>query len=370
MEMLRQGRDSTRMREVGTIHRALSMFQVDRPTVSLGLPNIIYVSIPDTSTTCTNLGLPTLPLGWSYRCVDAINLRRIDSHGWIPIDFTSIFQGSPLASLPIDPTNTAVSSNFYVYVTDGRTWAIASLMESERHAPSATRDGGTDAARFEAGNNLALWTTASGLVGYWSFDEGTGTTARDLSGRGNNGNLLPALSPPTWTTGRGGGALRFDGVDDIVSILHSTSLNITGAITIEAWVRRNALDHRHDILGKSGEGYNFFIESSTLQHRLVFQAQDTGGTWRNVGSAANAVPNTNWHHVVVTYERPTVRFYVNGRDWGIGIRDFDMRSTTGPLHIGGMSGWAVFFNGLIDEVRIYNRALTEAEIRANFNATR
>ena len=71
-EMLRQGRDSTRMREIGTLNRSLSMFQVDRPTTLINFPNTIHVSIPSDSPTCDNLGLPTPPPGWSYRCVSCL----------------------------------------------------------------------------------------------------------------------------------------------------------------------------------------------------------------------------------------------------------------------------------------------------------
>ena len=80
--MLRQGRDATRMGNIGTLHRTLSMFQIDRPADSMGLPNRIHVSIPSDLTDCANLGLPPIP-GWVYRCVPAANLRNIDGTGWI-----------------------------------------------------------------------------------------------------------------------------------------------------------------------------------------------------------------------------------------------------------------------------------------------
>jgi len=367
--MLRQGRDATRMREIGTIHNALSMLRIDTPAAHLGLPNIIYVSIPDTSSTCANLTLPTPPSGWAYRCVPAASLRNINGTGWIPIDFTSVFQGSPLPSLPIDPTNTTASSNFYVYITDGRTWVLASLLESERHAPSAARDGGTDSARFEAGTNLALWTTASGLVGYWSFDEGAGTTARDLSGRGNTGTLV---NNPTWVEGRVGRALSFDGVDDAVGVGIGINYFPLPRFTICNWIRTPGLAS-----GMTANG--FFSLTFGLIHRLNSAGQfvvgiDDGTTGHWPTAAPDNLHNNQWHYLCSAFDGVNLHMFING----IHRRPFTVtwqgttRWPTNGVNIGiDNNNSAVWrFNGLIDEVRIHNRALTEAEIRASFNATR
>ena len=377
IEMLRQGRDITRMREVSSINRTLSMFQKDRPTVSMGLANRIHVSIPDTSTTCANLGLPTLPLGWEYRCVPIADLRRIDGNGWIPINFTTMFQGSPLASLPIDPTNTTASSNFYVYVTDGRTWVLASLLESERHAPFASRDGGTDPARFEAGTNLALWTTASGLVGYWSFD-GTGSIAnnqeaglRDMSGRDNHGTASNAnATGMAFVPGRVGTAISFDGVDDRVALGRRPILHISRAVTQEAWVRPASFVEIGIII-RNGLGLDLQYSMLVGTNRsLVFHWFD--GLFRNVGTLPNLIPLNEWTHIVAVREaNNNIILYING------VAKANQMGTQetgggGDINIGSTQpgGAGQDFHGLIDEVRIHNRALTEAEIRTHFNATR
>jgi len=370
MEMLRQGRDSTRMREIGTLHRAISMLRIDTPAASLGSSNTIHVSIPDTSTTCDNLGLPPPPPNWSYRCVTAENLRNINGTGWIPVDFTSMFQGSPLASLPIDPVNTVDSGAFYVFVTDGRTWTLASLMESERHAPSAARDGGTDAARFEAGTNLSLWTSASGLVGYWSFDEGAGTTARDLSGRGNTGTLV---NNPTWVEGRVGRALSFDGVDDNLEIGDRPSLNFHGTqpFTIEAWVRPAVANHSGMIVSRYNGGIAGNYSLSFGAGRLAMLLRRAVSPWHIVGTTVSTA--NVWHHVVGTYDGSHMHLFVNGSSDAVPMAadlspSHSIRVLVGAqLHMNSPTG---FFNGLIDEVRIHNRALSAAEIRTIFNATR
>ena len=366
--MLRQGRDSTRMREIGTLNRSLSMFQVDRPTTLINFPNTIHVSIPDTLSNCGNLGLPIIS-GWSYRCVTPLNLRNTNGTGWIPVDFTTMFQGSPLASLPVDPVNTVASGAFYVFVTDGRSWTFASLLESERHAPSAARDGGTDFARFEAGNNLSLWTSASGLVGYWSFDEGTGTTARDLSGRGNTGTLV---NNPTWTTGQVGGALSFDGVDDFVNVGIGTHYFPLPRFTICSWNRTPGLAP-----GRTQNG--FFSLTFGLIHFLNSSGQfsiwiDDGTTLHPFAVTPDNLHNNQWHHLCSIFDGTHLHMFVNGisRRSDPFAWQGTTRHPTSGVHVGiNSNNLAVWiFNGLIDEVRIYNRALTEAEIRANFNATR
>jgi len=369
-EMLRQGRDSTRMREIGTLHRAISMLRIDTPAAPLGSSNTIHVSIPSDSPTCDNLGLPLPPPGWVYRCVSAANLRNIDNTGWIPIDFTVMPRGSPLASLPVDPVNTVASSNFYVFVTDGRTWTLASLMESERHAPSAARDGGTDFARFEVGTNLSLWTSASGLVGYWSFDEGAGTTARDLSGRGNTGTLV---NNPTWVEGRVGRALSFDGVDDFIEIGDRPTLNFHGTqpFTIEGWVRPAVAGHSGTIVGRYNAGItgNYFL--TLLNGRLNLLYRPPEPPWNITGTTI--LTANVWHHVVGTYDGSHMRLFVNGSSDAIPVAPGLAHNVNIRVLIGARlsnNTPTVFFSGLIDEVRIHNRALTEAEIRTIFNATR
>ena len=204
------------------------------------------------------------------------------------------------------------------------------------------------------------------LVGQWNFDDSANRYG-DFSGGGNTGTCTNCPVPVDGVPGTRGTALSFDGVDDVVSVPHSASLNITGAITVGAWIRRNVVDRRDDIITKVAGGYNLLIHNNANLNRVFFQAHDSGGTFRAVFSNPNAVVNTEWHHVAVSYERPTARFYVNGQPWGTAVRDFDMRPTSGELLIGVFS---TFFSGSIDDVRIYSRALTASEIQTLYAQTR
>ena len=211
-------------------------------------------------------------------------------------------------------------------------------------------------------------------MGYWSFDEGSGATARDLSGRGNTGTLF---NNPTWTSGQVGGALRFDGVDDFVDMPNHPSLQMTEQITVEGSLFWDG--------GGTGEWSNVFIKRFHHQpgsehfglflHRTgrrAYYSSVIGGVRVYMSSPTNSVPINTWFHIAITYNGAHQRIFINGAQVAITARTGLMTANTEPFRIGGYIGPGSVgpFNGLIDEVRIHNRALTEAEIRANFNATR
>jgi len=382
IEMIRQAEDAVKLNDLNSIHQVLNLFRSNRPGGSIGVSNIVYISIPSDSPTCVGLGLPVLPAGWSYRCVTASDLRRIDGNGWIPVNFTAITGRIPLAILPIDPINTVASGNYYAYVTDGRTWALATMMGSQRHTPFAVRDGGTDSGRFEVGTDLSLWTSASGLVGYWSFDEGVGTTARDLSGRGNTGTLQPTLSPPIWTSGRVINALSFDGVDDMVDVpdtpLLDTVFGTNTVFTLEAWAFPRAWANWSVIINKATNGWfsnttnGMWVDGSGFI--CVMGSNIDGNPAGSTISVRHNPPLNQWHHIACVADGANLIMYVSGAEVGrialTGLTHTRSSNNTSLVFGRRCVGCPPSFNGNIDEVRIYNRALSAAEIRANFNATR
>lgn len=155
-ETFRQGRDINRISDLQTMNKALVYYQAAGGS-AFGVHNTVYVSLPDTSPTCANLGLPALNTGWSYACKPAASYRNVDGTGWTPVDFTST-QGTVgvlFSTLPIDPVNTVNGGYYYTYIYG--TWTISAALESVKYlASSATNDGGCVATRFEVGNDLAL----------------------------------------------------------------------------------------------------------------------------------------------------------------------------------------------------------------------
>ncbi len=231
-ELLKQARDATRLSDLATLNRAIGIASFD---ASGGAPNTIYVSISDPALTspqtslCPNLGLPPAPTGWSYRCVSQEDLRKTNSAGWVPINFQAFSAGSPLSVLPVDPVNTGASGLYYAYITGG-SYAITGLLESQKYlTQSATRDGGSDNSRIELGNDIDLWAKASGLVGFWRFEN----NFADSSGQNNNGTGVGGI---TFAAGKVGQAASLDGIDDRVEVPNHATLNPPRSITVEAWV--------------------------------------------------------------------------------------------------------------------------------------
>jgi hypothetical protein len=214
------------------------------------------------------------------------------------------------------------------------------------------------------GSNLFTVFDSSGLVGYWKFDEGSGTTATDSSGHNNTGTLI---NGPTWTTGKVGNALSFDGVDDYVSTLSNTSLSPSIA-TISVWIKPNATQSTNtriiNIQDTSGKNYDLSILQSSYKIDFV----NWNGSYASVDLAStSAVPPNEWTHIVVVVGNQNNRLYINGV-----LEASSTSSSTQPgssiLSIGRhlTAGW--YFNGFIDEVAIYNRALSTSEISVIYNA--
>jgi prepilin-type N-terminal cleavage/methylation domain-containing protein len=152
-ELLSQARDGERSQDIKTLGDALAILVVDNSSVSLGTYKTVYISIPDTSSTCANItDLPTLPSGWTYHCVTEANLKNIDSTGWLPLDLSSITGGSPIPSLPTDPTNNA--TYHYSYIPSSSTYGLSANIESVKHRQS--NQSGVFTTNFIAGSNPNL----------------------------------------------------------------------------------------------------------------------------------------------------------------------------------------------------------------------
>ena len=212
-------------------------------------------------------------------------------------------------------------------------------------------------------NVQAQSSSDEGLVAEWRFDEGSGNVVKDSSGNGNDGVIHGA----TWTVGKVGSALRFDGKDDYVEVADDSSLDITDAITIEAWVKPYQLDGYDNIVTKdlANDDRNYHFTTGGDELWFVF----TGGSTHATTSANLAVDT--WYHVVLTFSDTNnlIKIYVDGipKTLNTGGTETATASTnTAPLQIG-HAYWdsknKYPFNGIIDEVRIYNRALTADEIK-------
>jgi Concanavalin A-like lectin/glucanases superfamily len=203
-----------------------------------------------------------------------------------------------------------------------------------------------------------------GLVAAYGFEEGTGTTTADSSGNG----LTGTLSDATWTTaGKFGKALVFSGNDGSwVTVPNAPALGLTTGMTVEAWVKATGdLPDWPTVVMKEREGeltYVLYANSNTGQPNINYTSD---GSEVNLNAGNHLAQNT-WTHLAGTFDGATMRFYVNGQLVGSLATTAPIDLTDGVLRIGGDSVWrGEEFPGVIDEVRIYNRALSQQELQTD-----
>jgi hypothetical protein len=224
----------------------------------------------------------------------------------------------------------------------------------------------------------------SGLIGHWKMDEGTGTTTADSSGAGHSGALSYTGSPPVpvWTTGKQGGALQFQSASggNYVDMGDLNTMDGLTAITVSVWVKSDSagannyevhwLDKSQcDGASDSGPFELYGVDTLTGP---AFAIYPTGGTPSNYISSGNSGTNIddgNWHLVTGTYDGNILAIYVDGSLKNSNtIGAVTMSSNTKPVAIGGRcNGANYFWAGKIDDARVYNRALSGAEISSLYN---
>jgi hypothetical protein len=199
------------------------------------------------------------------------------------------------------------------------------------------------------------------LVGYWRFDEGKGGIVFDSSGNNNHG----ILNGPAWVDGKYGKALSFDGVNDYVEVPQSSSLDIVNSVSVAAWVYPKAFPASGVILGR-------WYDGTDPDRGIVFQLISDSFHFGVIDDNNRLlVPFSfemnKWYYLAATWNGLVSRVYINGIEIG-------SRSTSGifinqnlSLGIGSdINPFAWCFNGTIDEVTFYNRALSQEEIIGHY----
>ncbi|MEN3358138.1 MAG: hypothetical protein V7637_2120 [Mycobacteriales bacterium] len=201
-----------------------------------------------------------------------------------------------------------------------------------------------------------------GLVAAYSFDQGRGRGAPDASGHGHTGALSGGVS---WTgSGRYGGALSFDGHSGTVTVPDAADLRLAGAFTVEAWVRPTSVTGRRTVIFKEradGIAYALYAGSNNSHPQGYAYL---GGAERAVTGPAELPLNT-WTHLAASYDGSTMRLYRNGVEVATHAAAGAIPPRAGPLEIGANALWAEPFAGRLDEIRVYNRALSRTEIAAD-----
>ena len=216
------------------------------------------------------------------------------------------------------------------------------------------------------------------LIAYWRFDEASGTTVTDSSGNSNTGTLV---NGGTWTTGKVRNGLRFDGTNDHVVVNNSASINsITNRITIAFWA--NAADLSNDWVTalqrrNAADWFDWQIylrasDAPTANHpvfRVDWNSNGAIDTGEQV-ECSTILATSQWYFVAVIYDGSQMRFYLNGTSCGTTAKSGGViPNSARQIWLGGNEPWGEYLNGMLDEVRIYKRALSQAEIQALMTPT-
>lgn len=212
----------------------------------------------------------------------------------------------------------------------------------------------------ESDNITVSAVAAANLIAWWKLDETSGTTATDSSNYGNNGTLT---NGPLWMSGIKDNAVYFDGSNDYIEMTDASVWDFgTGDFTLSAWMKSTnsgwgwVLSRLND--ATTGDLWRFGTKSDNT---LIFK--DTVA-WQDVNSTAS-VNDGAWHHVAAVRSSGTVTLYIDGSSDGSGTADSDF-SGTEKLRIGRWQGGSDFWDGLLDDVRIYNKALSANEVASIF----
>ncbi len=194
----------------------------------------------------------------------------------------------------------------------------------------------------------------------YGFDEGSGTTVTDESGNGHNGTVANT----TWAaTGKYGKALSFNGTSALVTIPDAASLHLTTGMTLEAWVNPSTVNANwRDVIYKGND--NYYLEGTSSNASKPDAGLIAGGSYGDAFGTAALSANT-WSYLAETYDGTTVRLYVNGTQVASTAHTGAITTSTNPLQIGGDSIYGQYFAGMIDEVRVYNVALTATQIQTD-----
>lgn len=216
-----------------------------------------------------------------------------------------------------------------------------------------------------------------GIVGWWPLNEGTSTVAHDISGYSNNGTLTNMDASTDWISGKRGKALDFDGSNDHIPVGNGSTLNITGPLTVSAWVYFSSLASE-TIVSKWGldDNSNFswlLFANHFGSGRVDFLVSGNGTGYVSVNTGNGYVRTGQWYHIVGVYDTTTTKMYVDGNLIATNSTSIpsSLKSVTVPVTIGAdydrPDNNETFyrpFNGKIDDVRIYNRALTATDVSA------
>src|SRR3989338_11291715 len=206
-----------------------------------------------------------------------------------------------------------------------------------------------------------------GLVGYWSFNEGIGPYAGDSSGNRNQGTLT---NGPTWVDGKRGKALSFDGSNDYVDAGGAILDTVTNKFTVSVWVK-NGVGNQGTFFvantASTGDLYDWGLYNAFGSNVYCFYIKNVSNVIVNSCSTSLATVGM-WIHVVGVYYGTNTSIYISGVQEDSDIQTGNVKDTGHNTRIGRWTDTLPFFRGAVDEVRVYNRALTPSEVEGLYKS--
>ena len=241
-------------------------------------------------------------------------------------------------------------------------------------AASNVQPGSVVALRVSLGPEVSI-TLDTGLVTSFGFNEASGAAIDGAVGKvtgdvANNGTLNAGV---TRVPGRAGNAVAFNGTSGMITVPDAAALRVQ-KMTLSAWVKSSSPSTEsswRDVILKETMGdlaYGLYANADTDGGPTAYiRRAPTSSTITQHAGSATRIPANTWVHLATTYDGTALRMYVNGVQVGSLNATGNIVSSTAPLTIGGNRVWGEFFKGAVDDVRIYNRALSPSEIQSLMN---
>ncbi|HVW30878.1 MAG TPA: LamG-like jellyroll fold domain-containing protein [Polyangiaceae bacterium] len=240
------------------------------------------------------------------------------------------------------------------------------------HWDSTTVTAGSHTLTVQATDEASNSTTSSSvtvsvipnaLVAAYNFDEGSGTALNDVTGNGNDATL----SGQTWATGKYGTGLSFEG-NSYITVADSPLLDLTTGMTLSAWVKPLASSTEWPTIAlKEDQGdLSYALYSQTIYAPPMLCLGPPSDQYSTCVSGGS-VPQGDWTHLAGTYDGSVYRLYINGELVASASQTMAAGVSTDPLRIGGDSIWGEYLTGIMDDLRIYARPLSQSEIQADMN---
>jgi hypothetical protein len=294
---------------------------------------------------------------------DKVNLTFDTAPGGLTVYLDGIAHTAPFVydtligfQHTIEARDQTVGSSTYTFAS----WSDGGAQQHTLTVPTAAQS-------YTATYTVVASPLPAGLSAGWNFNEASGTSAADMSGNNNSATLVNGVGR---TTGVYGGGLTFDGVNDYLTVPNSTSLNISGTgLTLTMWINPQALAGGDSVV--LGKFWTTAMTSPYYQYGLEL----SGGTVPNffigttggplTASMGSALPLNQWTYLAVAFNGTQVSYYVNGAVVSTVPLSATITPTTNPFRIGADITAQQFFKGSLDEVRLYNRALTAQEVQTD-----